>query len=298
MMNPARHVLVGIGEVLWDMLPGGRQLGGAPANFAYHAHALGADAHVVSCVGNDDLGRELVARLAARGMDCSSIEVDSYHPTGTVDVKLDFNGKPAYVIHENVAWDNIPLTPTLLNLARRTDAVCFGSLCQRAPLSRNTIREFIDATPKSCVRLFDVNIRQSFYDRSVMQELLRRSTALKISDDELPVVCGLLNLRGDPMSMLRLLLEEHELSIVALTRGARGSVLISRDGVFDHPGCPAEVVDTVGAGDAFSAAMAMGLLAKLDCARINDIANRLAAYVCSHAGAMPAIPDAFRTMFT
>ena len=282
-----RPLIVGIGEILWDMLPGGRQLGGAPANFAYHAKVLGAEAHVVSRVGNDDLGREILRRLDELALNRDFVEVDRDHPTGTVEVRLDAKGVPTYVIHENVAWDWIAPTSRLLDLARRADAVCFGTLAQRTPGTAAAIGEFLSATRDSCLRVFDVNFRQHYYDAGRVREALFVANVLKLNEDEVPVLQGLLPRRIEP-GELRAAFDLHA---VAITRGPRGSVLYTPAGVDEHRGAPVEsLADTVGAGDAFTAALVTGLLKGYDARRINDFANRLAAYVCSQPGATPPVP--------
>ncbi len=286
-----KPVVVGVGEVLWDLLPTGRQFGGAPANFAFHAAMLGAEAHVVSAVGNDSLGREILDRLDGLGIHREHVAVDDRHPTGTVSVELDNHGKPSYVIHEGVAWDFIPTTPTLLDLARLADAVCFGSLAQRSEVSRATLRKFLSATSQHCLKVFDINLRQHYYGLEIIEAGLTASDVLKLNDEELPVVAGLLSLRGDEDRLLRLLLERFSLRLIALTKGSRGSVLASLSGTSVHPGVPTTVVDTVGAGDAFTAAVVMGLLDGRDLDAINQRANLLASRVCGEAGATPRILD-------
>src|SRR5438874_7577468 len=249
-----KPLVVGIGEVLWDMLPGGRQLGGAPANFAYHAAALGARGAVASRVGGDDLGRDILARLEALGLDRSHVGTDPDHPTGRVDVRVDAAGVPEYLIHEPAAWDFIPDRRPLLDLARRADAVCFGSLAQRCAVSRDTIRHFLRATRPPCLRVFDINLRQSYFSREVVEESLRASDVLKLNDAELPVVSRLLDGAADERSAINLLLDRYPLRLVALTRGPHGSLLVARDGErSDHAGAPVtRLADTVGAGDAFT----------------------------------------------
>ena len=282
---PAKPLILALGEVLWDLLPSGRQLGGAPANFAYHAAQLGADARIVSAVGNDDLGREILARQRDLGLDTSLIHVDPRRPTGTVTVSLDA-GQPTYTIREDVAWDFVPTTPRVLDLAARADCVCYGTLAQRGDVSRETIRAVLAAARPDCLRILDVNFRQHYYDRDLVDRSLRFATVLKINDDELPRLTALLHPNRSPFE------DYPDLRWVAVTRGDRGSELRARDGrVADHPGHDAgPVADTVGAGDAFTAALAMGLLAGLPLARINDNANRLAAFVCTQSGATPKIP--------
>jgi len=282
--------VVGLGEILWDMLPGGKQLGGAPANFAYHAEALGAQAFAASCVGSDGLGAEIRRRLHNLGMSDRYVAADSAHPTGTVDVALDSQGVPTFTIRENVAWDFIPFTAELAELAGRADAVCFGSLAQRAAGSRQAIRRFLGAVRRGCLRIFDINLRQSWYSRQIVHESLELCDVLKLNDSELPVVAQLLRLPEQEESTVRELMSRYRLHVVALTRGGNGSRLYVGGELSDHPGCPTRVLDTVGAGDAFTAALAMGLLRGDAPARINERANRLASYVCSQAGATPQIP--------
>jgi fructokinase len=285
------YTLVGLGEILWDMLPTGKQLGGAPANFAYHAQALGANGVVVSCIGDDDLGNEVLSRLGGLGLDCRYIAVDKAHPTGTVTVKLDENGEPDFTIHENVAWDFIPLSADLLELAVRTDAVCFGSLCQRLEVSRDTIRRFLQATKPDCIRVFDINIRQSFYNKDIVHAMLSLSNVLKLNDEELPIVADLLDITGSQSDILSQLTRRYKLRLIALTRGAGGSRLYAQGQDSSHPGFSAQVADTVGAGDSFTAMMTLGLLRGEELDKINEEANRVASYVCSQSGATPELPD-------
>ena len=284
----AAFTVVGLGEILWDMLPDGKQLGGAPANFAYHAHALGAESFVASCVGNDPLGREIFERVKALGLDSSYIATDNAHPTGTVDVEVDADGKPRYVIHENVAWDFIPAGSALLELAARADAVCFGSLCQRSKASRETIRRFLRATRPDCLRVFDINFRQSYYSAGVVKESLQSASVLKLNEEELPVIAQLLE-GVHPAELLEAF--NASLDLIALTKGSEGSVLITSELSSIQPGAEVEVADTVGAGDAFTAALVMGLLRGDDLDKINASAGRLAGYVCSQRGATPEVPS-------
>ena len=282
-------IVVGLGELLWDMLPKGKQLGGAPANFAYHAAGLGAEGRVVSAVGTDGLGEELAARLHQLGLATTWLQRDGSHPTGTVDVELDAHGKPTYTIHEDVAWDFIRWDAAVAEVATTCDAVCFGSLCQRSKVSRATILEFLAHTQPECVRVFDINLRQQFYARPVVEASLRACSVLKLNDEELPVVAAMLGIAGNPNDVLRSLVELFDLELCALTRGASGSLLVSPEGSADHPGVPVDVVDTVGSGDAFAAAVAMGVLRGDSLEDISNRANTLAARVCAAHGATPAI---------
>lgn len=291
MSDENSFTLAGLGEILWDILPAGKQLGGAPANFAYHAQALGAKGVVVSCVGDDELGKEILSRLGGLGLDCRFIAVDKAHPTGTVTVKLDENGKADFTIHENVAWDFIPLDTGLLELAAQIDAVCFGSLCQRSEVSRDTVRRFLQATKPDCIRVLDINIRQSYYNKDIVHTMLQVSDVLKLNDEELPVVAKLLDMTGSETNIFSQLTERYALRLIALTRGEAGSRLYGRGEDSNHPGFPAQVADTVGAGDSFTAAMTLGLLQGKELDRINEDANRVASYVCTQSGATPKLPD-------
>ena len=287
--NP-KSIIIGLGEALWDLFPGGKKFGGAPANFAYHARCLGAEAYVVSSVGQDDLGREILDRLDTLKLNRQFVAVDDAHPTGTVSVEVDSSGKPSYVIHQNVAWDFIPAMPGLSELAGRAAAVCFGSLAQRSAVSRQTIHDFLAATREGCLRIFDINLRQHYYDAATIVGSLELADVLKLNDDELPVVGQLLSLGGGRREVVAALRDRYDLRLVALTRGERGSTLVGPEGRSVHPGFPTTVADTVGAGDAFTAVIAMGLLRGLDLDAINEQANRVAAYVCSQPGATPDMP--------
>jgi fructokinase len=286
----AKPIVAGLGELLWDLLPSGRQLGGAPANFAYHARALGAQASVVSAVGCDALGDEALARLGEAGLETRHVSRDPVHPTGTVSVELRDGGQPRYVIHMDVAWDYIPFSAQTERLARGTAVVCFGSLAQRSSVSRDTIRRFLAAVPQPSLRLFDINLRQAFYSAEVIRQSLEAANVFKLNDEELPRVAELLGVAGDDRTVCRTLADKFNLRLVALTRGDKGSLLVTPEGEDERAAEPVKVVDTVGAGDCFSAALAMGLLAGWPLERIHRRASLLAAYVCSQSGAMPAMP--------
>ncbi len=291
MVNQRQHdiITIGIGEILWDLLPAGKQLGGAPANFAYHAQTLGSRGVVVSSVGKDELGQEILTRLKELQIYSGHIAIDREHPTGTVTVELDSRGIPEYTINEDVAWDYIPLSEDLIELAQQADAVCFGSLCQRSEVSRSTIRLFLSATKEGCVRVFDINLRQSFFTGEDIVSLLGICNVLKLNDDELPVVADILGITGDESEILNQLLDRYGLRLIALTRSSQGSRLISEADDQSHPGFAVEVVDTVGAGDSFTAAVVMGLLQDDTLVDINEKANRIASFVCSQNGATPQL---------
>lgn len=287
------HCIVGLGEILWDMLPGGKELGGAPANFAYHAKALGARSSVVSSVGLDPLGDAILSRLDAAGLDRTYVSVNPEYPTGTVSVTLNESGVPSYAIHPNVAWDHIEWSANLEVLAACSSAACFGSLGQRSEISRETICRFLRVTPPDCLRVFDVNLRQSFYSREIIHQSCELADVVKLNDEELPVLANLLELTSSSTEdQMRELVDRYSLRLVALTCGSNGSLLRTADLLSRHPGYPAQIADTVGAGDSFTATIVIGLLKGRDLDTINDAANRLAAYVCSQKGAMPqCIPD-------
>jgi fructokinase len=284
-------ILIGLGEILWDMLPTGKQLGGAPANFAYHAQALGGRGMVVSCVGEDDLGREILARLNFLNLDNKHIAIDRKHPTGTVTVDLDARGVPSYTIHESVAWDYIRPSDGMMSLAQQANAVCFGSLCQRSEVSRHTIRQFLGATGKDCVRIFDINLRQQYYSKEIIDSLLELCDVLKLNDEELPVVADILGITGEETAILGQLVQRYNLRLIALTRGFAGSRLFSEKSDHSHSGLEVQVADTVGAGDSFAAVVALGLLQGDTLEYINERANRIASFVCTQNGATPPLTD-------
>ncbi len=284
-------VVVGIGELLWDELPAGRQIGGAPANFAYHAQSLGVNSFIVSATGGDERGREIQRELERKGLDTKYISVDQNHPTGSVAVSLDADSIPEYTINDNAAWDFIPQTPAHIELASRTNAVCFGSLAQRSSVSRETILAFLSATRSNCLRVFDVNLRQAFYDRHIITESLGLANILKLNEHELAVLASLLGMNGDTPALLDNLATAYDLNVIALTRGERGCVILTDEQTTEHKGFPQDRLgDTVGAGDCFSAVLTMGLLNDEPLESIAAQANRLAAFVCTQEGAMPVMP--------
>lgn len=293
-----RPRIVAIGEVLWDLLPSGAILGGAPANFAFHARGLGAEVSLISRVGNDDLGREIQRRCEAAGLAIDTLQVDPAAPTGTVSVELSTDGQPHYTIHEHVAWDGLAVDDAAQAAVAKADAICFGSLAQRSSVSRESIGVLLEAAAPAALRIFDINLRQSFYSREVLEESLRLANVLKLNDVELRVLAKMFDLKGDDRAQLAMLAERWELRAVALTRGARGALLLAPDGFSEHPGkAPPSVRDTIGAGDAFTAVLALGLLVQWPLDVINDRANTVAAYVCSESGATPKLPPSFSSFF-
>jgi fructokinase len=295
------HLILGIGELLWDLLPEGAFLGGAPANFAVMAGRLENRAVLLSRIGRDQLGRKAVERLNPLPVKTRSFQVDPAHETGRVTVAFA-GGEPHYTIHQPAAWDFLELTGEWLELAERADALCFGSLAQRSRESRKTIQTLAARTPAACVRVFDVNLRAPFYSANVIQQSLELATVLKMNDAELPQVLGLLGVKDElAAGPLRLTDERHgaemllrefpSLQMVAVTRGAHGSLLMTREAWHEHPGIPVKVADTIGAGDAFTAAMTHYLLRGAGLATLNEAGNRWGSWVASQPGAMPAIPD-------
>ncbi len=287
----ARPVIVAIGEVLWDVYPDAVHFGGAPANVACHAASLGAEAWMVSAVGVDAPGARAVEALRTRGVETLHLAHDPHHATGRVLVTLDQAGVPSYDIVADSAWDHRVWSDDLGRLAARADAVCFGTLGQRSPVSRATIRRFVTATPPGALRLLDVNLRQGFDDADTIRESLRIATAMKLNDDELPIVARVCGIRATTSrDMLIELAAAFQLRLAALTRGPGGAVLIAGGDESDCPALATNVVDTVGAGDAFAAALVTGVLQELPLDATNRRANAIAAFVCSEPGATPRLP--------
>lgn len=289
-MSKSKPAVVGIGELLWDIFPDGKHVGGAVVNFAYHAHVQGAESFIVSAVGDDDLGREIVERLQHLGLDTRFLQTVQNRPTGTVSVEVDSSGKPKYVIHENVAWDQITWDETLTDLALAADAVCLGTLAQRSFISRSTILAFAQHTRPECLRILDLNLRQHFYQRDLIDATLQVCNLLKLSDDEWPMLAAMLELDPSIPEGIVDLIKRYELRLVALTQGAQGSLLVTSDGLDPQPGRSVRVVDTVGAGDAFTAGLAIGLLRGQALPQAHARAAQIAAYVCTQPGGTPPIP--------
>jgi fructokinase len=284
-----RHIVVGLGELLWDMLPTGKQLGGAPANFAYITSLLGDEGIPASRLGQDVLGEAAILRLRELGLATAFIQEDPDHLTGTVQVDVDAAGQPRFEISESVAWDFIEWTPHLHRLAQQADAVCFGSLAQRSEQSRSTIREFVLASQPNSVRVFDVNLRQNFYTAQIIADSMELATVVKVNHEELPKIMLLFELEHhSEEDSARRLLSLHDLKLVCVTRGNSGSLLVSPDECSEHQGFKVKVADTVGAGDAFTAALVHGYLRRAPLAQINERANRVGAWVASQSGATPA----------
>lgn len=283
-----KNLVVGIGEALWDLLPDGKKIGGAPANFAYHVSRFGINSRVVSAIGDDELGHEIIDNFNANGLNQLIATVP--FPTGTVQVEVDANGIPQYDIKENVAWDNIPYTDELEALAQDTVAVCFGSLAQRNEVSRATINRFLDAMPKTDETLivFDINLRQHFYTIEVLTESIKRCNILKINDEELITISNIFDLPIDNCkAACQTLIERFDLRILILTCGTFGSYVFTRDDVSFLPTPKVKVADTVGAGDSFTAAFVASILKGKSISEAHTAAVETSAFVCSQYGAMP-----------
>ena len=285
-------LVVGLGEVLWDLFPEGKQLGGAPANFAYITNLLGDRGIIASRVGHDALGDEIQQRLGTLGLESSYLQLDSARPTGTVRVRVDQDGQARFEITDMVAWDFLEWTPAWESLAQQADAICFGSLAQRSPASRETIHKFLGAARPGTARIFDVNLRQAFYSAKALSESLKFADIAKLNAEELPHVVELLGIphHGEQPSAERLRFA-YGLKLVCVTRGARGSFLVSEFERHEHPGFRVQVADTVGAGDAFTAALVHHFLRGAGLAAMNEAANRIGAWVASCVGATPSSDD-------
>jgi len=287
----ARPVIAGIGEVLWDVYPDAAHFGGAPANFACHAASLGAEAWMVSAVGADELGDQALDSLGRRGVECASVTRDPKHATGRVLVTLDAKGQASYEFAADTAWDHLSWSDQRASLARRCDAVCFGTLGQRSPISRDTIRRFVEATPLTALKVFDVNLRQHFYDAETIESSLQIASALKLNGEELPIVAELCGIKARaPRDILMELMSRYELRFAALTHGPDGALLIAAGEESECPAVPTTVVDTVGAGDAFTATLVFDFLRGLPVVEINRHANAVASFVCSQPGATSPLP--------
>ena len=288
------QVIVGIGEALWDVLPEGKKLGGAPANFAYHVSQFGLESCIVSAVGDDALGQEIKDNFEEKKLN-HILETVPY-PTGTVQVEIDLNGVPQYEIKENVAWDNIQSTPEVEALAKRTRALCYGSLAQRNEVSRATINRFIDAMPKTedTLIVFDVNLRQRFYTKEILDESMKRCNVLKINDEELVTISRMLGYPGtDLQSKCWILLGRYDLKMLILTCGVNGSYIFT-SGNMSYLATPqVEVADTVGAGDSFTATFTSSIIKGLPVAEAHRRAVEVSAFVCTQHGAMPVLPEKF-----
>lgn len=286
-MENKKPIVVGIGELLWDVLPTGKRAGGAPVNFVYHATQLGAEGYAISAVGNDLSGTEIVQELDRNGIRHLLGTVE--FPTGSVKVELN-NGIPTYTIIEGVAWDHIPLTQTAIDLVKKADAICFGTLAQRSSASRIALQTLLSYAREDALRFFDINIRQSYYSQELIESLLEKANVFKINDEELELVRRMFSLATDEDMACRQLLERYQLRYLILTAGSRCSTIYTSDATSTIPTPKVEVADTVGAGDSFSGAFVYSLLTGKSLREAHRIAVDTAAFVCTQAGAWPAYP--------
>lgn len=287
-------IVVGMGEALWDVLPEGKKIGGAPANFAYHVSQFGLNNRVVSAVGDDKLGMEILDNFREKKLN-TMVEIVPY-PTGTVQVELDNEGVPCYDIKEGVAWDNIPYTPALEDLAKHTTTVCFGSLAQRSVVSRETINRFLDTMPaENTLKIFDINLRQGFYTKEILCNSFRKCNVLKINDEELVTVSRMFGYPGiDLQDKCWILLAKYNLKMLILTCGVNGSYVFTPGEVSFVETPKVEVADTVGAGDSFTAAFVASILSGLSIGEAHKLAVETSAYVCTQNGAMPVLPQSLK----
>ena len=291
MNNPIKKFTVlGMGEVLWDLLPDGKILGGAPVNFAYHAMQLGAVGVAISSVGDDELGREIMDSVNSKGIK-NCIAVNEY-PTSTVGVTLK-DGKPEYTIYEGVAWDFMELIPEAIEILKQADAVCFGTLAQRSQVSHDAIMEALKLVPEQCLKVYDINLRQKYYIKELISESLSIANVFKINDDEVELFKQLFGLEGSETEVCRKIKETYSLEYLALTKGEKGSYLFHEDEVSFRPTPLVEVEDTIGAGDSFTSAMVMGILNKLPLKEIHQKAVEISAFVCTQKGATPVLATQF-----
>lgn len=285
-----KPIVTAIGEILWDVFPGGKRLGGAPANFAFYSAAFGLQSRIVSRIGADPSGDEIREQVKAYGLDPGFLQVDPVHPTGKVTVELDRQGIPAYSIHENTAWDFIEMTPELEELAARSRAVCFGTLAQRSPVSRKTIRRFLEKVPENCLKICDMNLRAPYEDPAVIEYCLSACDVMKLNEDETGHIRRLFGWNESGWDLLHKIRDGFSVKYLSETRGESGSRLLCPDKFIEHPGYSIRLKDTVGAGDAFTAVLAVGILGKDSCEALNKRANRTASLVCEQVGAWTKLP--------
>ena len=279
--------VIGIGELLWDLLPEGKKLGGAPCNFVYHANKLGASSRILSAVGSDEMGREILETIKRKNLSTDLIQIND-NPTGTVDVKLNSIGVPKYFIHQDVAWDFLYFDENAVDMVNNADIVCFGSLAQRNARSRETICQFLNLCKSDALIIFDINIRQTFYNKGIIENSLHFCNVLKMNEEEFPIVCNLINLKGEDLdSKVKELMQKYNLKLLAFTKGMQGSILYTTTKKSEMPTPKIDVKDTVGAGDSFAAAMAIGFVNKLPLRSLHEKAIEIASFVCESNGSMP-----------
>ncbi len=290
-----KNTVVGLGEILWDVFPERKVLGGAPANFAYHVSQFGFNGYAVSAIGNDLLGKEILKSLEEKELNYLIEQTD--FPTGTVKVQLDGRGIPSYEITENVAWDNIPFTTRLENLAKNTTTVCFGSLAQRNEVSRATIHKFLDLMPADSLKVFDINLRLKYFSKDIITTSLNKASALKINDEEIVKIAEIFELQGTDEELCQQLLDKYKLKFLILTKGTRGSYVLTPYEKSFLATPKVTIADTVGAGDSFTAAFVASYLNGRSIAQSHQLAVEVSAYVCQQHGAMPRLADAHLELF-
>lgn len=284
--------VVAIGEILWDIFPDRKCLGGAPFNFIYHCRNFGLDAKVISAVGSDDLGIEIFEEIEWMCIDSSYIQKTDL-PTGTVQISLDDAGQPSYEITKDVAWDNIVFNSQLEKLAKETDVFYFGSLACRSSVTKKTIFQFADKLPKNALRICDINIRQDYYSKELTKELLGLANILKINSEGVETMQEFFAAKSEESeeAFLKGLLKQFDLKLIILTRGEKGSLLFREDEKNEFSAAPITVKDAVGAGDSFTAVICYGLLNDWSLERMNMAANNLARFVCTQSGATPKVKN-------
>ncbi|HCC70762.1 MAG TPA: carbohydrate kinase [Bacteroidales bacterium] len=280
-------LVVGIGELLWDIFPDGKKMGGAPANVIYHTIQTGCTGYVISSVGNDDPGKSLLAELEKRNISDQYVNISDDFPTGTVTVKLDDKGIPTYTIHENVAWDHININDKNSELVKKADAICFGSLAQRNNVSAKTIISLLERSSRDALIVFDMNLRQDYYSYSVISQSLKLCNVLKLNESEMEELTGLFGLKGTDADKLRYFTERFKLNLIAFTKGADSSILFTPEKQSELSSPTVNVVDTVGAGDCFTASIIAGMLKRVPLENIHRMAVDLSAWVCTRKGATP-----------
>ena len=295
--NLKPFIVAGIGEVLWDVFPENEIFGGAPANFSIHCSGLGANSFVLGSIGCDSRGVKALDFLQRRGVNTGLLQQHSKVPTGIVEVNLDPHGQPSYVIEKHSAWDELLTVEYLDMFPHGVDAVCFGTLAQRNKTTRLAIRSLLSQMPKESLSVFDINLRQSYFSRELIERSLVLADVLKLNSEELKVVSSLLGLSGSIETLLRVIMNDFELQLIALTRGKDGAFLMSKEGGSDRGGLDVDVIDTVGAGDAYTSALVMGYLNRWSMEKINLTAIEISAWVCTREGAVPEIPKELADLF-
>lgn len=288
-----KKLIIGFGELLWDILDNEKLLGGAPANFGYHCQQLGAEAKIVSAIGNDDLGDEIIKHFENKGLTTNYLQRTSHHPTGTVTVEVDAQGIPSYTIHEQVAWDYIEWNDALQSLSESADAICFGSLSQRSPVSKATLQRMLGSVPQRCLKVFDINLRPPYYNTQILTESLELANIIKMNKEEAIIVGEMFHWGSDVGVIVKELFKKFNFQLIAITYGEEGSRLFASEKESFMKVNAVKISDTIGAGDSFTAALITGWLNQLPLTEIHKLATNLSAYVCTQKGAMPSYDKDF-----